>query len=116
MTIYRLVLENAVIKKWETGASYPGCSITNKAACKPVQFNSLHDAAVYAYTHTEIPYRVYTVDEAWATVAKMIAQGDAFVPDKNKIIPDPRIFGLDTTSLLIVAGIAVAVFFSGRHR
>lgn len=80
--IYRMILESGP-NRFDTGASYPGCSAANPAACGPVQFSSMAAAATYAYAHNEIPYLVRSADEAFA-----IAEGRT-IPSPSNVIPPP---------------------------
>jgi hypothetical protein len=67
MAIYRLILESGP-NRFDTGATYPGCSRATPTACKPVQFASMDDAIRFARDHGEIPVKVNSEAEAWDIV------------------------------------------------
>lgn len=96
--IYRLIILSAN-GKYDTGATYPSCHISNPDGCKPVQFNSEQDAIDYALQNGEIPVRVNSVQEAWDIVEGKIAIQESSILGQ----------GFDTMTLLAIGAAAVFV-------
>lgn len=72
--IHRFILQTPDLSfstgfRYDTGADYPQCSISNTAACQPMQFGSVQDAINYALAHNEIPVSVQSSAEVWNIIA-----------------------------------------------
>lgn len=104
-TVYRLIVatpDSAFAStggyRYDTGATYAGCSQANSDACQPQQFSSLQDAIDYAYAHGEIPVQVTDSATAWTIIA-----GTTPVPAAL-----PQSGSLSITDVLIGVGLIVA--------
>ncbi len=77
MAIYRLLLTHTDMGippspggyTVESGATYAGCSPTNKTACQGKAFLTMADGINFALSRGEIPYQVHSEAESWAIVA-----------------------------------------------
>ena len=96
VAIYRLILESGP-NRFDTGATYEGCSRATPNNCKPMQFASLDDAISFARDHGEIPVKVNSEADAWD-----IVEGRKPVDESNV---------LAGSSNLLLVGAAVAAAF-----
>jgi hypothetical protein len=98
-TVYRLILATPDLSSptgftYNTGATYPSCSINNPNACIPKSFTSLADALSYAAANNETPLNVQSSSEAWSIVSG--TQPISSITSGS---------GLSPTTLLIAAGV-----------
>ena len=90
-TIYRLIIDMAP-GRIDTGATYPGCSRDNQAACVPIQFSTMEEALAYAAANGETPVIVPDADTAWGMV-----EGTIPIPSPGI---SPTMLGLGAAAVL----------------
>ncbi len=112
--IYRLLLTHADMglppgaggENVESGATYAGCSIDNRAVCQPKSFLSMADGITYSIGHGEIPYQVHSEAEAWG-----ITNGSIPI-DESRVLTQP----LGTFNFATVAVLAGVGFWLWKRK
>jgi hypothetical protein len=103
MSAYRLYLKNTLpdgTVVYDTGATLPGCSLTNQQACDPVEFATLQEVLDYAAARGEVPRECVDVNEVW----QIVASGE-----------QPAV-GMDTSSMLLLGGGLLLLFVLTKRR
>ena len=107
MAVYRLIL--AGTNRYDTGATYPGCTIDNQQACDPVAFDTLEDAVDYAYAHGELPVMVFSEQEAWNIAAGAVV-------DQSRVLPPVVTHEMPISWTWVLVGVGVLFLLTrGSH-
>ena len=108
MSAYRLYIKTLLpdgVVVYDTGATLPGCSPTNTAACDAVEFGTLQEVLDYAASRGEVPRECASVEEVW----QIVASGEQ-PPESGSLL------GLDSSSLLMLGGGLLVLLMLSRRR